>query len=242
MMIILLTNVLLINPTFLSFFNFYSHILQLLYTFLKLFFPNPVPVLGNVEIEICYNVNIMRRARLDYPETYHHVMSRGHEKKMIFKTVAAKQYLLDCIVKFAKRNNMKILAWVILDNHFHIVLFNENGKLAKFMKEVNGSFGIWYRKYAGGKGVVFDGRFKSSIIENDEYLLMAILYLYKNPVRANIVNNAVNYSWSSLKEFWNRDGHITDIEFLREIIGDIGEVEKLLIESSDDKITPFSNR
>lgn len=69
--------------------------------------------------------------------------------------------------------------------------------MSDFFKQLNGQFGTIYRKNQGGKGYVFQDRFKSMLIQDNSYLLMVIAYVLNNPVRARLVDNFIDYKWSS---------------------------------------------
>lgn len=78
-----------------------------------------------------------------------------------------------------------------------MVLENTTGRMSDCLRLLNGNYGMYYRKLVGGKGYVFHDRFKSTLIENDAYLLQSVVYLLRNPLSAGIVNRAANYIWSS---------------------------------------------
>ena len=66
------------------------------------------------------------------------------------------------------------------------MLENSNERMSDFLGQLNGLYGMYYRKVEGGKGYMFQSRFKSTLIENDSYLIQSLLYLLLNPVRAGI--------------------------------------------------------
>jgi REP element-mobilizing transposase RayT len=148
-------------------------------------------------------------------------MSRGHQGLFIFQSNDEKQHLYDLWCHFSKRYAITVFAWCILDNHFHMILQVEDDSLARFMKETNGTYGTWYRKKHGGRGSVYDGRFKSTVIEDDNYLLQAIRYLFLNPVRARLVSNPFNYHWSSCRTVLNSTQTITNNSILTTHFTDI---------------------
>jgi len=94
---------------------------------------------------------------------------------------------------------IRLFSYCVMDNHYHLVLENSSGRMSDCLRLLNGQYGMYYRKMYGGKGYVFQSRFKSTIIENDGYLIKSIAYLLQNPVRAGIVAIARNYIWSSVK-------------------------------------------
>jgi REP element-mobilizing transposase RayT len=169
-------------------------------------------------------------------------MSRGHQGIFIFEDNRCKERLLDLWERFAKRHSITIFAWCIMDNHFHIILQVENNSLSRFMKESNGSFGIWYRKQYGGKGTVFDGRFKSTVIEDDGYLLEAVRYLFQNPVRGGLVSSAVDYRWSSISDVFSDSPRLINSGFLQSVFADLKTFYEWVNEKSLEELPLSNNR
>ncbi len=163
----------------------------------------------------------MRRARFTFEGAFHHVMNRGHNKSIIFPTRSDKFYFINLIHLKAKLLRIKILAYTIMDNHYHIILQNTSNKLSDFMKQINSIYATYFRKKYGGCGYVFANRFKSTLIQNNSYLLIAILYTLKNPVRAKLVLNPYEYKYSSINEYFNLGNrkNITDNKFVEELFG-----------------------
>jgi REP element-mobilizing transposase RayT len=164
----------------------------------------------------------MRRARITYPGAFHHAMNRGHGGTDIFFGNKNKSQFLDFLSDSAKKFKIRIFAYTVMNNHYHLVLENTSGKMSEFMKRLNGLYGTYYRAVTGGKGYVFQERFKSTLIEKDSYLLQSIAYLLRNPLRACIVPNAEDYTWSSVKAYFsntNSNDKIVDHEFVNELFG-----------------------
>jgi len=147
----------------------------------------------------------MDRAKLTYKDAYHHVMNRGIKGEDIFFDNSAKSYFLKALKEKSTSNRMRIFAYCLLDNHYHLILQNSSGKLSEFMKQLNGQYGIYYRKRVGEKGYVFQGRFKSTLIQEDRYLEMAIIYVLLNPVRSGVTEDPWDYRWSSIQEYFAND-------------------------------------
>jgi len=162
----------------------------------------------------------MKRERVTYEGAYHHVMNRGYDGAEIFTGNRNKSQFLDYLEDSAKRMKIRIFAYCIMDNHYHLVLENSSGRLSDFLKLLNGQYGMYYRKMEGGKGYVFQSRFKSTIIEDDSYLIKSIEYLLKNPVRALIVHRAEEYIWSSVQYYFsNLQSGIVDAEYVNQLFG-----------------------
>ena len=134
----------------------------------------------------------MRRARITYKGAYHHAMNRGHEGKPIFLKDRDKEFFLKLLVETSKILKIRILAYCLMNNHYHLVLENSSGRMSDFFKQLNGQFGTHYRQKNKGRGYVFQDRYKSMLIQDDSYLLMVIGYVLNNPVRAGLVNNFLN--------------------------------------------------
>ena len=173
----------------------------------------------------------MRIARVTYKGAYHHVMNRGIWNEDIFPDDSAKKYFLRVIKEKTKILKTKLFAYCIMDNHYHLILQNSSGRLSEFMKRVNGQYGIYYRNRYGGKGYVFQGRFKSTLIQEDKYLAVVIVYLLLNPVNASIVEDPYKYKWSSINEYFTgKNSDIIDNEFVEAIYRNKMEMNKLLNE------------
>lgn len=171
----------------------------------------------------------MRQARLTWQGAYHHVMNRGLNGELIFKSDELKNGFLTLLKEKSKKLKIRIFAFCIMDNHYHIVLENTTGQMSEFMKTLNGSYGWLYRKSMGGKGYVFQSRYKSTLIENDYYLIQAIGYILVNPIKAGIINNAKDYPWSSIGEYYKaKSSEYIYNEFVEELIGSKREFDRLI--------------
>jgi REP element-mobilizing transposase RayT len=175
----------------------------------------------------------MRRARLLYSGSYHHVMNRGLVGSNIFLGDKLKSYFLNFLSKKSKKLKIRLLAYCIMDNHYHLILQNSSGKLSGFMKQLNGHYGIIYRKNKGERGYVFQGRYKSTLIQEGPYLRMSIVYVLLNPVRAGLVENPYDYKWSSIGEYFiDNKKSIVDKVFIEDIFQSKTTFDELLGEWS----------
>ena len=173
----------------------------------------------------------MRRARITFNGAYHHVMNKGIEGKDIFFDENAIVYFLESMKEKSNKLKMRILAYCIMPNHFHLIVQNSSGKLSAFMKQLNGQYGMYYRKRKGGKGHVFQGRFKSTLIQEDAYMRMVIIYVLLNPVRKGIVSDPRAYRWSSIGEYYKEeDSPFVDNKFVEGMLSSEEEMYKLLNE------------
>ena len=145
-------------------------------------------------------------------------MNRGHGRERIFSGNKDKTIFLNLLGMASKRLKIRVLAYCLMDNHYHLVIENSSGRMADFFKLLNGEYGTAYRKRHGGNGYVFQGRFKSTLIQDEGYLLMAISYVLGNPVRVRLVKDFLEYSWSSARAYFNKDdSDLIDNAFVEEL-------------------------
>jgi len=130
-------------------------------------------------------------------------MNRGLNKLAIFSESCLKNKYIELMGELSQKYSIKIFAYCIMDNHFHIALENTSGQLSQFMKNLNGHYGNYYRKVTKSKGYVFEDRFKSTIVQNEKYLITLIVYILQNPVRSGYVENPFDYHWSSINDYFN---------------------------------------
>ena len=149
------------------------------------------------------------------------MMNRGLDGEAIFHSDRLKTKFIKLLYKNTQKHRLKVLAYCVMKNHYHLVLQNNNGKMSAFQKDLNGQYGSFYRKSKGGMGYIFQGRFKSTLVQEDAYLLTAIRYVLQNPLRAEIVNSVKDYPWTSLIEMEKSvKESIIDRDFVMEFIGD----------------------
>jgi REP element-mobilizing transposase RayT len=145
----------------------------------------------------------MRKARVTYQNAYHYIRNCGIEDRGIFFGDNLKVYFLKLLKEKSKKLKVRLLSYYIMDNHYCLVLQNSSGRLSDFMRELNSQYAINYRKKNDNTGYVFQGRYKSALVQEGIYLKKTIIYTLLSPVRDGIVSNPYNYKWSSIKEYFN---------------------------------------
>ena len=182
----------------------------------------------------------MRRARATYQGAYHHIMNRGIRDIDIFSDMELRDNFIKLLGEKSGKLKIKLLAYCLMNNHYHLILQNSSNKLSEFMKQLNGHFGIIYSKTAGSKGYVFQGRYKSTLIQEGAYLQMAIAYVLLNPVRAGIADNPYKYKWSSITDYYSSGDSIVDKEFVEDLFQS-REVLNEFLEDWSGKDIPVRN-
>jgi len=140
-----------------------------------------------------------RQARLDTPGTLHHVMIRGIEGANIFYDDEDRGNLLSRIGKLAEGTGTRILAWVLMDNHVHLLLFSGQPGISRFMRRLLTGYAVWFNRRHQRSGYLFQNRYKSIVCEEDQYLLELVRYIHLNPLRASVVKSMEEldyYRWS----------------------------------------------
>lgn len=138
-----------------------------------------------------------RFARLVAVGTPHHVTQRGVDQQKVFFTDADRNIYLDCLTKYCAQARAHILAYCLMSNHIHLVLIPEEPQsLAVAMRRTHSRYALYINARRNRSGHLWQNRFYSGALD-DEHLWVALRYVEKNPVRANLVQHAEEYKWSS---------------------------------------------
>jgi putative transposase len=136
-----------------------------------------------------------RLTLLGYP---HHIIQRGNNRQAIFVSQADYQTLLNLLLENAQKFKVAIHAYVLMPNHFHLLATPEtNDGLPQMMQAVGRRYVRWFNDAQERSGTLWEGRYKSTVIDTDQYLLTCMAYLDLNPVWAALVGQAADYVWSS---------------------------------------------
>jgi putative transposase len=139
-----------------------------------------------------------RLPRLTLPGYPHHVIQRGNNRQPIFATVADYRALLDLLEENAKKFEVAVHAYVLMSNHFHLLATPQTvDGLPKMMQAVGRTYVRYFNNTQKRTGTLWDGRYKSTLIQTDKYLLACMAYIDLNPVRAGLAAQPQDYPWSS---------------------------------------------
>ena len=146
--------------------------------------------------------------RIEYAGAMYHVMSRGNEGRHIFLDDNDRERFIFLLKEMIDRFQIEIHAWVLMTNHYHLLLQTKQANLSKSMQW----FGITYTRYFNirhkRRGHLFQGRFKSLLVENDRYMQQLSCYIHRNPLRSGIIKRLADYRWSSyLRYAYGDDKH-----------------------------------
>ena len=139
-----------------------------------------------------------RLPRLTLAGYPHHVIQRGNNRQAIFVTAADYQYFLCLIEENAKKFEVDVHAYVLMTNHFHLLATPQtDNALPQLMQAVGRSYVRYFNDLQRRTGSLWEGRYRSTLIETDRYLLACMAYIDLNPVRAAMVAEPLDYAWSS---------------------------------------------
>lgn len=159
-----------------------------------------------------------RHARLDAPGALHHVIGRGIEGAAIFRTDGDRTDFLDRLADLWRSGALRIYAWALLPNHFHLLVRTAGQPLAKSMRKLLTGYVVNFNRRYRRLGHLFQNRYKSIVCEDEPYLLEVTRYIHLNPLRAAVVRDLEelrSYPWG---------GHSTVIGHVSREWQDVGEI------------------
>ena len=140
-----------------------------------------------------------RIARIVATGCPHHITQRGNYRQDIFVDDFDRKKYLALIEQESKRYGLKILVYCLMPNHVHFIAIPEKyDSMANVFKYAHMKYSQYYNKKSAARGHLFQGRFFSSVMDED-YLVACASYIERNPVRANLVDMPYDWEWSSVK-------------------------------------------
>jgi putative transposase len=163
-----------------------------------------------------------RPLRVEYPGAVYHVTSRGNEKKSIFRDSFDREAFLDILVQSQYIFSIRLYAYVLMDNHFHLLLETPLGNLGEFMRRFNITYTSYFNRTHKRVGHLYQGRYKSILVDKESYLSEISRYIHLNPVRIKRIkiktpeerwNYLANYPWSSLRGYLSEKNKKPFVEY-----------------------------
>ncbi len=127
----------------------------------------------------------------------YHVINRGNNRQAVFLKKGDFEAFLKTLGELKERKPFELYGYCLLDNHFHLLIRPTGASISRIMQSLLVSHTQRYHRNHRSGGHVWQGRFKSPVIQNDEHLLTVLRYIEANPLRAKIVRRAEEYPWSS---------------------------------------------
>ena len=144
----------------------------------------------------------MARAwRIEYDGALYHVLSRGNESQNIFINNDDRELFLATVADMSERFEIDIYAYVLMDNHYHLLFRTNRANLCRSMQWFGATYTKRFNLRHNRSGHLFQGRFKNMLVQNEAYLLQLSYYIHRNPLRAGMVRRLADYKWSSYRVY-----------------------------------------
>ena len=146
-----------------------------------------------------------RLPRLTVPGYPHHIIQRGNNRQAIFASTADYELLLAMFEENAKKHQVAIHGYVLMSNHFHLLATPETAEgIPQMMQAVGRRYVRNFNLRQQRTGTLWEGRYRSTLIQAERYLLACMVYMDLNPVRAGMVMDPADYPWSSHSHYVGR--------------------------------------
>jgi putative transposase len=176
---------------------------------------------------------LARQLRIEFPGAFYHVFSRGNQKHPIFLSDDDKYFFLKCLREAYEKFGIKIHAYCLMPNHYHLILETPLGNMSSMMHFLNTAYAVYFNTKHKRCGHLFQGRYKSILIEAESYGQELSRYIHLNPVRSKIVELPEQYPWSSYECYRGtaKPEKWLQTTFVLSLFGEhLGEAKKLYIE------------
>lgn len=142
-----------------------------------------------------------RQLRVEYAGAFYHIFSRGNQKQPIFLSDDDRHYFLKILGDVHGKFGIVFQAYCLMPNHYHLNASTPLGGLSRAMHSLNTAYSVYLNKKHGRCGHLFQGRFRSVLVEAGSYAIELTRYIHLNPVRCGLVARPEDYAWSSYREY-----------------------------------------
>jgi REP element-mobilizing transposase RayT len=161
-----------------------------------------------------------RPPRVHQPGLVFHVISRGNGRQNVFLEDADFRRFLDLLAKVKERTPFDLFAYCLMPNHFHLLIRVGRFEISRIMQQLLTRYACFFNAKRRRPGHLFQSRFKAKLCGKDSYLLELVRYIHLNPVRAKIVDDPVQWTWSGHREYLGLPGRrLADLDFIRSFFG-----------------------
>lgn len=169
-----------------------------------------------------------RPVRIEFEGALYHVTARGNERRKIFFSKRDFEKFKEYIAGAQKKFGFLLHSYVLMDNHYHLMVETPEKNLSRIMHHINGSYTTYINIKRKRSGHLFQGRYKAIVVDKDSYLLELSRYIHLNPVRANLVRKPGEYPYSSYRFFISgeEEGMLTQ----KEVLGMVARDERVASE------------
>lgn len=163
-----------------------------------------------------------RTARIISDSKLYHIVIRGNNRQILFEENEDYDSFLRMIRNCIKKYEVTVIAYVLMSNHVHLIIKDNNDNMSSFMKSVELRYARYFNKKYERVGALFQGRFFNIPIMNEIQLHNTVAYIIRNPERAGI-SDFRSYKWSSFHEYKSGQTLVTDTYYFNKIMDNIFE-------------------
>jgi putative transposase len=167
-----------------------------------------------------------RPMRIEFAGALYHITARGNEKRDIFNDEKDFNKFIEILKKYVERFGVKIYCYVLMNNHYHLMVETPGANLTAFMHNVQSYYTNYFNKRHKRIGHLFQGRYKALIVDKDSYLMELSRYIHLNPVRAGLVARPERWKWSSYRNYISLSNSGNDWISTRETLRYFGNKNK----------------
>jgi len=142
-----------------------------------------------------------RPLRVEFKDAYYHIIARGDELKSLFVDNSDFKRYIRLLHRYRNEFRVDIIAYCLMNTHLHLEVRTPLANISKFMHALHSAYTSYYNYRHKSRGHLFQGRFKSPLVDKDSYLLELSRYIHNQAVRAGICLTPLEYQWSSYRFF-----------------------------------------
>lgn len=149
-----------------------------------------------------------RKPRVEYAGAFYHVICRGNQRQVIFRSDADRKYYLERLEEYRQRYGFNVYAYVLMSNHVHLLIQTGEVALSRIMQGLQLKYTRYYNRKYKKVGHLFQGRYKAILCDRQAYLLELVRYLHLNPSRMRTPMDPWKYQWSSHAAYLGKSGSV----------------------------------
>lgn len=163
-----------------------------------------------------------RPLRIQFAGAFYHITARGNERKSIYRRDGDRSMFIGFLMKSVELHRVRLFAFTLMDNHFHLLIQTPRANLAEFMHHLNVCYTGWFNHKHVRSGHLLQGRYKAFLIDADKYLMEVSRYVHLNRARARSVKSTdyhhrwqdvQQYRWSSLPGYFNACRQLKNVSY-----------------------------
>ena len=148
---------------------------------------------------------MVRQSRQRSESGVYHVVLRGVNRGDIFFDEDDHQHFLETLAQKKRNQEYELYGYCLMSNHVHLLIQENEDTISRIMSRIGTSYAKWYNQKYTRSGHVFQGRYGSECVEDDQYLLTVLRYIHNNPVKAGLVRETESYRWSSIHAYTSNE-------------------------------------